>query len=46
MRQNEWLNFEKKATHTSIFKSPETVNGRVGVVNSGIMPKATPTPLT
>ena len=34
-RQNEWLSFQKKASHTSIFKSPETVDGKVGVVNSG-----------
>ena len=39
MRQNEWLNFQKKATHTSIFKSPDTIDGKVGVVN--LMPVKT-----
>ena len=47
MKQNEWKNFQKKGskqskghfafnkTQQSIFKSPETVEGKVGVVGSG-----------
>ena len=47
IKQNEWLNFQKKGSKQSkghfafgksaqsIFKSPDTVDGRVGVVGSG-----------
>ena len=47
IKQNEWTNFQKKGSRQSkghfafgksqqsIFKSPETVDGRVGVVGSG-----------
>ena len=31
LRQNEWRKFQNKASHTSIFKSPDTVDGKVGV---------------
>jgi hypothetical protein len=46
-RQNVWLDFNNKATSSkqghfsynknneSIFKSPETITGKVGVVGSG-----------
>ena len=47
IKQNEWMSFQKKGSRSakghfafnksqqSIFKSPETVEGKVGVVGSG-----------